>query len=259
MLIQPLVWNTDTTLRVTSLTARLRGYAGIGEWVAGLSAGDLWGHESAYVLDAHYRALAGETLTFEASVRGARLAFEIEPLVDARGTIAGVTGRATELARTAFDTGIRHRAVLVIGLDDFPSILERGGRVFGEHVLAAVMKRLERHTRASDTVTRIGGDQFALWIDGVSTANAVFDTAHKVLRGFDEALILPGAALTMSASIGVATSQGDDHVSEAALLAAAFQEMREVKRNGGNGIKLATSWQVPSSPAQPAYVTQESA
>jgi diguanylate cyclase (GGDEF)-like protein len=260
MLTEPLVWNTDTALRVTSLTARLRGYAGIGEGTGELDISGLWDNAPPFVIDAHYRALAGEKVRFEAVVSGSRLAFEIEPLIDPRGSAAGVTGRATELAYLAVADGCPQRsAVLVVGLDDVAAIVDRRGRVFCDLVLAAAADRLERHARSSDRVTRIGADRFALWINEIPNCDAALDAAHKILRAFDEPLLVSGAAIHLSASVGVATSRPEDPNSEAALLAAAFQEMREVRRNGGNGIKLATTWQVPSSPVPLHYATRESA
>ena len=76
MRTQALIWNTDTSLRVTSLTARLRGFAGIGERTTGLHVSDLWDDHDPFPVLAHQSALAGETLAFEARVRGLHLAFE---------------------------------------------------------------------------------------------------------------------------------------------------------------------------------------
>jgi diguanylate cyclase (GGDEF)-like protein len=94
---QTMIWNTDTTLRVTSLTARLRGFAEIGTRTGDLHVSDLWDDPDPFPVLAHYRALSGETLAFEARVRGTHLAFEVEPLLDPEGAIAGVTGRAVEI------------------------------------------------------------------------------------------------------------------------------------------------------------------
>ena len=94
---QALIWNTDTKLQVTSLTARLRGFADLGER-SGLHVSDLWDGQDPFPILAHQWALAGETLAFEARIRGKHLAFEVEPLLDVHGAVAGVTGRAIEIA-----------------------------------------------------------------------------------------------------------------------------------------------------------------
>ena len=96
---QALVWNTDTKLQVTSLTARLRDYAGVGMRPGTLHVSDLWGTSDPFAVAvvAHHWALDGESLSFEAPVRGAAYRFEIAPLLDPAGKVIGVSGRATEL------------------------------------------------------------------------------------------------------------------------------------------------------------------
>lgn len=93
---QALVWNTDTHLQVTSLTARLRNLVGIGSTASQLSASDLWGTDEPLgsVVVAHHWALDGESLSFESSVRDTLYHFELEPLYDTAGAIVGVCGRA---------------------------------------------------------------------------------------------------------------------------------------------------------------------
>ena len=99
---QALVWNTDRYLQVTSLTARLRDLAGIGDvHEATLEVSDLWqvDHLLPIAIAAHQWALDGETLSFETTLRnGARFQCEVSPLHDLSGAIIGVTGRALEHA-----------------------------------------------------------------------------------------------------------------------------------------------------------------
>jgi diguanylate cyclase (GGDEF)-like protein/PAS domain S-box-containing protein len=99
---QALVWNTDSNLQVTSLTARLRGFAGVGTQGGSLNVSDLWGQSDPFAVAvvAHHWALDGETLSFEAPVRGVTYRFEIAPLQDIHGTVVGVSGRATEATQT---------------------------------------------------------------------------------------------------------------------------------------------------------------
>ena len=407
---QALIWNTDTSLRVTSLTARLRGFAGIGERKTILHVSDLWDGPDPFPILAHQWALAGETLAFEARVHGTHLAFEVEPLLDPHGAIAGVTGRAAEIAnpgsslaaayphaeraaglgtwhedlrtgtvaiseglanllglpyetshlslrsfdhpadreqimrtlaegenefsytcdhrilcqggrvrsvrerlRTMFDergvaiarvgslmdiTDLKEReaelcelalhdalthlpnrhaleerlraslvrcerngrrcAVFFIDLDDFKDINDVHGHAYGDRVLVAVADRLTRHVRASDTVARIGGDEFVVFIDDLYTDEAAADAARKILHSLDDPLTIGQGTIRVRASIGVATYPGACS-SVPALLAAADREMYAVKRNGGNGIKLATAWQAHSSPARPLFENRESA
>jgi diguanylate cyclase (GGDEF)-like protein len=94
-----LVWNADLSLKVTSLSARLRDLAGIGSAVQALHVSDLWGNDErlAVALAAHHWALEGESLAFEAPLGDAPYHCEVQPLHDLTGAIVGVTGRAIEV------------------------------------------------------------------------------------------------------------------------------------------------------------------
>jgi len=96
---QALVWNTDSNLQVTSLTARLRGFAGVGSHEGSLHVSDLWGTSDPFAVAvvAHHWALDGESLSFEAPIRSATYRFDIAPLIDLEGTVIGVSGRASEV------------------------------------------------------------------------------------------------------------------------------------------------------------------
>lgn len=106
MLDQALVWNTDLSLRVTSLTARLRGFAGIGSG-PNLHVSDLWSDAegAAAIVAAHRWALQGEALSFEAVLTGARYHIEILPLYDPEGIVIGAGGRAVQLHDAARPAG----------------------------------------------------------------------------------------------------------------------------------------------------------
>ncbi len=149
-------------------------------------------------------------------------------------------------------------AVLFVDLDGFKMINDERGHAFGDGVLTAVADRLTRHVRASDLVARIGGDEFVVLIDDLYTDEGAADAAHKLLRSFDDPLRVGDETIRVRASIGVATYPGHGN-SPGALLAAADREMYAAKRNGGNGIKLASPCQARSFPVPRPFVTLESA
>ena len=165
-----------------------------------------------------------------------------------------------ERLRAAFARSRRNDhlcAAFFIDLDNFKRINDERGHAFGDRTLMAVADRFVRHLRASDTVARLGGDEFVVVIDDLYTVEAARDAARKLLRIFDEPFFIGDEALRISASIGVATSAEYD--TPCGLIAAADTEMYAAKRNGGNGIKLASSCQVRSFPVQHPYATRESA
>ena len=153
-------------------------------------------------------------------------------MLDPQGAIAGVTGRAVEIATCAISEGLanlldhpaereqiaqalaelyelalhdaltrlpnrpaleermraslarcerngRRCAVLFIDLDDFKAINDARGHACGDRVLVAVGDRLTKHLRASDTVARIGGDEFVVLIDDLFTDEAAVDAGAQ--------------------------------------------------------------------------------
>jgi diguanylate cyclase (GGDEF)-like protein len=148
---QAMVWNTDSKLQVTSLTARLRGFAGVGLGNDGLHVSDLWGQSDPFAVAvvAHHWALDGESLVFEAPVRGNTFRFEIQPLHDVRGYIVGVSGRAVEAIESgALDSQtlrhIEHAAELGTWYEDL-----RTGHVTVSEGLARMLE-LHRHPAQLD-------------------------------------------------------------------------------------------------------------
>ena len=151
MLDQALVWNTDVNLQVTSLTARLRGFAGVGEHAGALHVSDLWesSDPSDMILAAHQWALEGETLSYEAIAHNTRLRFELAPLVDARGGVIGVSGRAVELrGATAMDARAISAAERTIGMGTWYEDLRTGIVTISEGL--AGMLGTPRHTMRLD-------------------------------------------------------------------------------------------------------------
>lgn len=129
MLDQTLVWNTDSSLQVTSLTARLRDLAGVGSSTA-LTASDLWGQDDALsvVVAAHHWALEGETLAVDAPLRGVPYRFVLAPLERIGGGSAGVAGRAFELKDEAqlFDAQAALSAERTAGIGTWREDLRTG-------------------------------------------------------------------------------------------------------------------------------------
>jgi diguanylate cyclase (GGDEF)-like protein len=120
-------------------------------------------------------------------------------------------------------------SVLFLDLDNFKAINDRLGHAAGDSVLIAVAGKVQRCVRPADTVARIGGDEFAVLLEG---ANA-FEAAAVADRIIDE-LTLPlhvgGDSLVVRASIGIAESS--DRGDTDALLRKADLAMYEAKGQG---------------------------
>jgi diguanylate cyclase (GGDEF)-like protein len=103
----------------------------------------------------------------------------------------------------------RSCAVIFLDLDNFKPINDRFGHRVGDVVLKLVAARIKKGVRASDTVARFGGDEFAILLtDAECTADA-----EQVIRKISDALSCPfevrGHILELGVSAGVAFYPGD--------------------------------------------------
>ena len=95
-------------------------------------------------------------------------------------------------------------AVLFIDLDNFKTVNDSFGHACGDEVIVAVARRLEACARAGDTPARIGGDEFALLVEG-QTAAQVTALADRVLAALGETPVeFSGRTKIIGASIGIA-------------------------------------------------------
>jgi len=95
--------------------------------------------------------------------------------------------------------------LLFIDLDRFKPINDQFGHEVGDWLLQEVAQRMRRALRASDTVARIGGDEFVALLPDIKTIEDVRGITNKIHAELQRPLTTPGGiALETSASIGVA-------------------------------------------------------
>ena len=95
-------------------------------------------------------------------------------------------------------------AVLLVDLDRFKPINDSFGHSAGDEVLKAIARRLKDCVRASDTVARIGGDEFVAVLDQLQGPDDAARVAKTISRSLGEPFMVQGRALGISASIGLA-------------------------------------------------------
>ncbi len=100
-------------------------------------------------------------------------------------------------------------AVMFVDLDQFKAVNDTLGHAAGDQVLVAVSRRLMRACRASDSVTRFGGDEFVLVVEDVDSLDNVHRIAQRILDSMTTPIVVDGSELYFGASIGVAVSAGD--------------------------------------------------
>lgn len=100
-------------------------------------------------------------------------------------------------------------AALLVGLDQFKRVNDDYGHPVGDRLLGLVAERLRLSLRGSDTLGRIGGDEFVVLAEGSSLDAGPEIVADRLLRVFDTPFELDGISIVLSASIGVAVGWRD--------------------------------------------------
>jgi diguanylate cyclase (GGDEF)-like protein/PAS domain S-box-containing protein len=96
--------------------------------------------------------------------------------------------------------------MLFLDIDRFKNINDSLGHVVGDQLLKAVAERLARCVRPEDTVSRFGGDEFAILLNGINHAADALAITERILRDIEAPFKLSGYDVFTSASIGVALS-----------------------------------------------------
>jgi diguanylate cyclase (GGDEF)-like protein/PAS domain S-box-containing protein len=114
-------------------------------------------------------------------------------------------GRAIVLARLH----MQHVAVLALDLDGFKYINDSMGHPLGDKLLQSIAKRLAGCVRRCDTVSRQGGDEFVVLLDGIRQQEVAAATASRLLRAVAETHSIDRHALHVTTSIGVSIYPND--------------------------------------------------
>jgi diguanylate cyclase len=127
-------------------------------------------------------------------------------------------------------------SVLFVDLDGFKPVNDSLGHAAGDHVLQQTAQRLRAAVRDSDTVARIGGDEFVVLLEDAAGVADCVTLARRVV----DALALPfeaaGRQVRISASVGIVVYP--DHGHKDKLVAHADSAMYVAKRAGGNTYAL---------------------
>jgi diguanylate cyclase (GGDEF)-like protein len=135
------------------------------------------------------------------------------------------------------DSGLRaaHRhqcglALLFLDMNDFKCINDVHGHAMGDRVLCTVARRLEGCVRETDTVARMGGDEFTVLLTDIQSADAVSEKVEQILALMAEPLGAEFGGIAMpSCSIGVACYPADGEDADT-LLGHADGDMYQMKR-----------------------------
>jgi len=184
-------------------------------------------------LVAHYNATINEQK--EAERRGERLFYQAmhDPLT-------GLPNRAlfSDRLQQAIERAERYgesAAVVLLDLDRFKLFNDTHGHAAGDELLRAVARRVRDVLRSSDTVARIGGDEFAVIEPRVDSADQCREFCERLRQALREPFEIGSAAATLSASIGV-TLLPEDCTDSDTLIVNADLAMYRAKHAGGDRV-----------------------
>jgi diguanylate cyclase (GGDEF)-like protein/PAS domain S-box-containing protein len=137
----------------------------------------------------------------------------------------------------------RHRrgiAIMYLDLDHFKLVNDGLGHSVGDALLSEVAVRLQGSIRASDTISRLGGDEFTILLNDTNSSEAVFNIASKILASLSRPFRVSGHELFVSTSIGISLFPNDGDDAET-LLKCADSAMYRAKELGRNQAQLFTA------------------
>lgn len=125
-------------------------------------------------------------------------------------------------------------ALLSIDLDGFKNVNDSLGHDAGDELLKQVAERLLSDVRETDTVSRIGGDEFNILLEGVSEAQMVAQIAEKILASISSPFIVKRQEVYISSSIGISFAVTGTPNSSKNLLKQADLALYRAKFEGKN-------------------------
>lgn len=127
--------------------------------------------------------------------------------------------------------------LLLADLDGFKEINDQMGHQAGDKLLAEVAGRLGACVRSTDTVSRVGGDEFVILLPDIHDPKEAELVAAKLVAALAAPLLIDGSAVRVTVSIGVATFP-EDAENEKTLMQFADEAMYRAKESGKNRIEV---------------------
>ncbi|MEO5358974.1 MAG: EAL domain-containing protein [Nitrospirota bacterium] len=128
-------------------------------------------------------------------------------------------------------------AVMFLDLDKFKFVNDTLGHHMGDLLLKEVAARLRESVRESDTVARMGGDEFQILLAKITKPTDAANIAGKIVKAMNESFILDGQQCNIGVSIGISIyPDNGDNMEQ--LTKNADMAMYQVKEHGKNSFKF---------------------
>jgi diguanylate cyclase (GGDEF)-like protein len=137
--------------------------------------------------------------------------------------LTGMANRSLALSRIELLLMRSHRdpkmsyAILHVDLDGFKTINDRFGHSAGDTFLCEVASRLKRSVREVDLAARVGGDEFVVLLDGLTTAENLEEITDRIVDNLCVPIHIDSSAVIPSASIGIVVGRPDYNDPQAIL------------------------------------------
>jgi diguanylate cyclase (GGDEF)-like protein len=239
-LIPVLVWSAlRSTVAATAaaafVVAQWANLATAHGWGPFAFAGDPTGHALTF-LQIYLGIAVGTAMILAAMVSDLVSRRELELQLTHQAThdpLTGLPNRAPiyELLELSLERARevdRSVGVLFCDLDGFKEINDTLGHEWGDRLLVATAQRLRAASRAHDVVGRVGGDEFLIVCPDIEAADAAVEVAHRLEEAVRVPVVHDGRSVQVSASIGIASTDGGVSVDE--VVRAADAAMYAAKR-----------------------------
>lgn len=129
-------------------------------------------------------------------------------------TLTGLPNRTlfADRLQKALQYAVRHQksmALMLLDLNKFKPVNDSHGHAVGDLLLQQVAERLQLAIRESDTVARIGGDEFIILLPQIDSERSVILVAEKIQQAIRQTFAIQGLTIQISCSIGTAIYPAD--------------------------------------------------
>lgn len=182
------------------------------------------------------RALQGRTAALETELREASTLVRTDPLTGSLNRRGFGDAFKTEMARTADG---RKSTIALIDVDNFKRINEEHGHSVGDEVLCGVVEVLQRCAAPVNTVSRYGGEEFALLFPAMTVEETELAVLKMQRTLFDELGAPASTRPPVTFSAGLAVVGPGEALAD--VMTRADQALRQAKQSGKNCIVVAST------------------
>ena len=139
-------------------------------------------------------------------------------------------------------TCIGTTAAIAVGVDEFPTFIERFGAGAGPHILRACADRLRASVRESDVVARLDGPRFMILLTSGSRADleSLIQLSTRIQKSVEDPISVEGARIFVTVSIGFCALKRSPAETGEAVIEAAEQALEDASSNGTGAIRAFT-------------------